>query len=350
MAVKSDELQQQLTPMSWRTASATSTQFMDLLRVPIALSDFAGCEKAHSGQYIETQTIDGTAAYGDRCFPNIAVPSEVAEVKAQWHNCVPDIAAMTDPPRALTPMNMPVAPITQSALPAQHVAQAGPTPTSTLTPTVTYTSEAADTTADLPPPAHDLKGPPQLSPVPASMSQLPPSNPISSVGPSSRSSTPQVFQVGSQAFTLASIPTSDSNGQSEQQVGIKVADQTLVAGGEAVTVEGTIMSLGSSELIIGSHTEAFTPASTAPPAGYSAGGNAGYPTSSVNMGDVIMSGLGEVDGAPSMIINEASNTPSQAAPTIAIGGAAKMVIQTELLSILAGSVILYGADSLAWTL
>ena len=87
-----------------------------------------------------------------------------------------------------------------------------------------------------------------------------------------------------------------------------VGGQTLTAGDQGITVDGTSISLGTDVLVVGTKTESFAAIIT-PVAGSGArpGGNES-PPASVNIGDLIMSPFGGIGSSNPPVV--ATGTPS----------------------------------------
>ena len=109
---------------------------------------------------------------------------------------------------------------------------------------------------------------------------------------------PTRFVVGTDTFTVS--PTD-----------IAVGGFTLTPGSPGVTVDGVFVSLGSSDLVIGTQTEYLSPQET---------------SSLVDLGALIMSGLGEIGGTT--VTADSTSTTARIDPFL--GGATKSVLANSI--------------------
>jgi hypothetical protein len=87
-----------------------------------------------------------------------------------------------------------------------------------------------------------------------------------------------VFTIGAETFTV--LPSA-----------VVFGSQTLTPGAPGITVSGELISLGSSDFVVGTHTETFLYPAASPNDVTTAS-----TTSTVDIGDLIMSGIGQVAG------------------------------------------------------
>ena len=301
----------------------------------------------------KTRVVGSITEMWNPCKPWIKFPTEVLSLAPEWSSCTTALWPLNDPPIALT-ANGDLVP---AATPAQSIAAPTPSasssipevpqiqpqsamdPGTSVDPIATRTNDPAihssNLTPSIPIPVDPTStdptqpGPnsedPHTSSLVNSPNETPPSasEPISnsfdptasipspaasqphsnSLDPAALTTThPPIFSAGSHTFTI--LPS-----------GLAVNGITLTPGGAGTTIDGIQLSLGSSDLVIGTRTETWATGAQVGSSTEAAGGavtgtwalgsasasvgevSAQETSSWVNLGAVIMWGLGLVGGS-----------------------------------------------------
>lgn len=304
------------------------------------------------------------------CRPNIVFPtSSFKQLDPSWASCSGQFAGVWDPPYALNPATglgpmTPVSPLTSTSKPAFPTAVPQSLPTSTTQPTAMLLTKASavdssslslvksiptagassviqsSSPAILPSPVQSLSSVARPVESGSSASQTPngSSDIVIVAGHSITQGAPAVTVAGTplsagtngivviatstiSPLAVAPVFTVGSETFTVYPTAIAIDGVTLTAGAPGIVVSGTPISLGASDLVIGSKTEAFVAPSSSSSAGLAA---------------VIISGLGAVGGG---------SLPANQTPTGGNGTSVGPFLGTGARTMFAPSLLFGGAAS-----